>query len=71
MRPTKATPHHACAPGEWRHVPDWTGDYDFDAAILRNSNSDLRSKIQMYIADNSGYGYGPKTGYNGYGGGDD
>jgi hypothetical protein len=52
-------------------VPDWTGDYDFDAAILRNSNSDLRLKLDMYVTDHNPYR--PRTGYNSWDGysGDD
>lgn len=62
---------HECCPQEWRRVPARTGDYDFDAAIRRNTNRDLAGKLEMYLTGDAGYS--PRTGYNGYQGygGDD
>lgn len=59
---------HECAPKPWRIVPRVTGDYDLDATIGHSPNKDMQKKLGMYT---TGVGYGPRTGYNAYGVGDD
>lgn len=71
MRYPKGSPHHECAPAEWRRTPDITGSYELDAVIHANTNKDLPSRMAMYLEKSTAYG--AKTGYDGYHGysGDD
>lgn len=59
---------HQVAPKAWRIVPKVTGDYDLDASIGHSPNKDMAKKLSMYVTRSS---YGPKTGYDAYGSGDD
>jgi hypothetical protein len=65
------TPSHTCAPEHWRTTPNMTGDYDLDAAIMHNRNSDLPQRLNLYLAPRPAYR--PRTGYHSYDGyhGDD
>jgi hypothetical protein len=56
--------NHACAPKEWRGVPNTTGDYDLDGTIMRRPNKDLPQRLDQYLTN--GNSYGPLTGYRGY-----
>lgn len=62
---------HDCAPKAWHIVPRVTGDYDLDATIGHSANKDMQRKLSMYVQSQGSFGYGPKTGYNRYGRGDD
>lgn len=55
---------HACAPKDWKEVPNVTGDYDLDATIMNRRNTDLPHRLALYTAQ--GNAYGPLTGYNAY-----
>ena len=59
------TPAHECCPPDWRGVPNWTGDYDFDASIAHCSNKSVPARLAIYLRSNRN-GYGPVTAYNGY-----
>lgn len=68
MKKPDGFPCHDCAPKAWRKIPNITGDYDMDAAIMHSHNRDMAGKIMSHLSTPH---YGPKTGYNGYGSGDD
>ena len=71
MRNPKGFHAHQCCPPTHRQVPNITGDYDFDASLVRSKNTDLAAKFRNHISASQGYGY--RTNYRGYSGlaGDD
>lgn len=68
----KGKSNHECAPKEWRTTQNVTGDYDFDASMVRSTNGDVPARLKLYLLTDE-TGYGPRTGYQGYSGysGDD
>ncbi len=74
MKFPKGTPCHAIAPKEWRRVPNITGSMELDRVISANKNKDMEVRLSFYAGNQRGFGghtesaYGPRTGYDGYGG---
>ena len=48
--------NHECCPGEWREVPNITGDYDFDGTIMRRTSPNLVGKLELYTTSRTCYG---------------
>jgi hypothetical protein len=65
MRRPKGVKLHTCSPQEWRTVPNLTGDYDLDGAIMRRTNRDMPERLNQHLT-NSGDAYGQISAYNGY-----
>jgi hypothetical protein len=65
MRNPRGFQAHQCCPPTHRQVPNITGDYDFDASLVRSKNTDLAAKFRSHLAT-GGPGYGPLTAYCGY-----
>lgn len=57
--------NHQVAPKAWRDVPNCTGDYDCDASIQHGNNSDMPTRLNLYVKRGEN-AYGPLTGYSGY-----
>lgn len=74
MKFPKGCPTHACAPKEWRHIPNITGSFELDAVIYHNKNPDMASRLAYYGGNMRGFSghdykaYGSRTGYDGYDG---
>lgn len=64
MRNPKGVRHHTTSPEAWRNVPNWTGDYDFDASILHCKNKDAQRKLWNHLSGGSVYEI--KNAYNSY-----
>lgn len=62
MRQPKNVKCHQCAPKEWRHTPNMTGDYDLDSTIMHRGNRDMPARLGQHLSSGSG----PRTAYNGY-----
>jgi hypothetical protein len=58
---------HGYCPKEWDGIPVVTGNFQMDAVIAINNNSDIRNRLAIYCAS-SDTAYGPITGYDGYSG---
>ena len=80
MKYPKGNNCHQCAPKDWHHTPNLTGDYEMDASIMhakaKRLNSDLIHHIKgggYSILDPDETAYGYRTNYRGYRGyhGDD
>ncbi len=81
MKYPKGNNAHQCAPIDWRHTPNMTGDFEMDASIMNAKAKRLKTDLIHHIkADglwnsiapgDTAYGY--RTGYRGYEGyhGDD
>lgn len=61
MRRPKNCELHRCAPKDWRHVPNLSGDYDMDKSIMRSNNKNLPDRLKLYRVTS-----GPVTNYHGY-----
>jgi hypothetical protein len=57
-------PCHECAPKEWRHTHNITGNHEMDASIEHSKNGDMRQKLSDFVSYDEAYG--PITGYSGY-----
>lgn len=44
-----------CCPHEWDHVPEMTGYYTMDAAIMRGHNKDMHAKLSDHLVNGPVY----------------
>lgn len=70
MKYPKGNNCHQCAPGEWRHTPNMTGDYEFDASVIHAKAKRLKTDLMHHIKDGNVPNtiYDPRTAYRGYSG---
>jgi hypothetical protein len=73
MKYPKNQPCHQCAPSEWRHTPNMTGDHEFDASVMHASAKRVSRDIAHHIKGGSigniiedgRNAYQPRTNYAG------
>jgi hypothetical protein len=44
-----------CCPRDWNHVPDLTGSFEMDAAIMHCKNKDVQKKIADHLTTDVAY----------------